>query len=196
MHLARQGYHEPFDKALWWVHTHTHTHRSRYKYSLLNFNFVAPYPHEPLPYCMARRLIQMLKYCCICWVKFIYNSANTLKQCNWINTPPHTHMRAYGNQLNQTRENWKQNKNDNENDDATQKPGKHATNGITKTSKTPNWATNLANKNGELNQIEWQWKRLPATWTSMPCTFTFKTTQRQRWNPLDRIIVTGASRTL
>lgn len=64
--------------------------------------------------------------------------------------------------------------------------------------ENPKLGKNLANKNGELNQIEWQWKRLqqrlPATWTSMPCTFT--TTQRQRWNPLDRIIVTGASRTL
>lgn len=82
MSLARQGYHEPFDKSLWWVHTHSTVPQSthRYKYALFEFQFCGTLSvHESLPYAMARRrLIQMLKYCCISAVllrrlaKFIY----------------------------------------------------------------------------------------------------------------------------
>lgn len=84
----------------------------------------------------------------------------------------HTHI-PYAT-TNQTKlGNWKQNKNDN----ATQKPGKHATNGITKTSKTPNWAKTRRTKPNRMAMETTLCNNdsLPATWTSMPSTFTTTT---------------------
>lgn len=81
----------------------------------------------------------------------------------------HTHI-PYAT-TNQTKlGNWKQNKNDN----ATQKPGKHATNGITKTSKTPNWAKTRRTKPNRMAMETTLCNNdsLSATWTSMPSTFT------------------------
>lgn len=113
---------------------------------------------------MACRLIQMLKYCCICWVKFIYNSANTLKQCNWTNT--HT----YANQPNQTRELETKLKRQRQRNAKTWQTCDERDN---KNLENPKLGKNPANKNGELNQIEWQWKRLFATTTLSLCNLDF-----------------------
>lgn len=194
MSLARQGYHEPFDKSLWWVHTHSTVPQSthRYKYALFEFQFCGTLSmHESLPYAMARRrLIQMLKYCCIAAAtgKIYLHSANTLKQCS---TELHTHAnRPNQPNFNQT-ETLKQNKN--ENDNATKTWAK--CDGITKTPK--NGAKTSATKPNRMAMETTFSLSVSLYLCNLDMNIAIDDDDAPRqWNPLDRIIVTGASRTL